>query len=143
MGEASKHAATVDKKTDHRSRKTRETRLPLSRDRGISHPTRSDTSKLPYTALLHERSFARAHCTQQQSTARSSSKKNLPSSECEEIPSISPKAKAKQISRISWLHHSLVTDGTLSPCSRHSNSFAKAAVRLFWRDCEMTPFLEP
>ena len=60
----------------------------------------------------------------------SSPEENLPSSVSYEVPSIPPKAKVKQMSQNFRFHHSLVADGTISPCSKPSEVFANAAVGL-------------
>ena len=54
-------------------------------------------------------------------------------SSSEDIPSIKPKATVR--SQNFELHHSLVSDGTLLPCSRNSKVFANAAVGPFQMDC--------
>ena len=81
-----------------------------------SHPTQSDMSKPPYTMLLRVRILARADCTH-----------GAPQRAQHQVPH----QRQMQLSQNYWLHHLLVTDGTLSPCSRPSKAFANAAVGLF------------
>ena len=98
----------------------------------------SDMSRPPYTAL-RARILARADCTldAQTSTAQSSPhcahlppRKRTCRPQCLRrfLPS---HRRQMQMSPNFWLHQSLVTDGTLLPCSRLSKAFASAALGLF------------
>ena len=74
-----------------------------SPDRGTSHPRRCDMLEPPYTGLVSVRILARADCMQDEHSMKfsmlcspASSEENMPSAVSEGIPSMPPKAMAKE-----------------------------------------------
>ena len=117
-------------KADHQSGRTWETdyRSIMTEEQ---HVQRKVTRQSHLTQLFFVSEPLQERTARMMRKSPSSSEKGVTSSASEEATSIPPEAEATQISQNSWLHHSLVTDGALSPCSRHCNAFASAAVGLF------------
>ena len=136
---ASISSATSENLQPNATSSTRDSRPPLNPDRERSHPRRSDRSESPHAALLRVGNLARADCKHdaQTNTARCSPR-------CVHLPHRRRKRSFSSFHGHTFhqsksngqepklrAHHSLATDGTLSPCAGPPKASANAAVRVF------------